>query len=71
MLGYAILSFAIDLKVLFYSNGRANKFILFMALGFLLLVNIMALYKIAGPLGNAAGVAKNDIDPLFRGLDYN
>jgi len=73
MVGYAILSLALDLKVLFFNRrgggGTVSKPLLFMALGFLLFINLMAMYTIAKPLGNAPKVAKEEIAPLFRGLD--
>lgn len=58
LVAYAVLSLAIDVKVLFFSGnnlagGKFNKYLLFMALGFLMFMNIMVLYTIAKPLGNA------------------
>jgi hypothetical protein len=58
LIAYAVLSLTIDLKVLFFSGnylvgGKFNKYLLFMALGFLMFMNIMVLHQIAKPLGNA------------------
>jgi len=73
MAGYAILSLALDLKILFYTKtgggGTVSKPLLFMALGFLMFINLMAMFTIAKPLGNASKVAEDEIAPLFRGLD--
>jgi len=73
--GYAILSLALDLKVLFFSRtgggGTVSKPLLFMALGFLMFINLMAMYTIAKPLGNASKLAEEEIAPLFRGVSYS
>jgi hypothetical protein len=44
MLLYAVLSLVVDIKVCYFSGHKVNKFLLFMALGFLLFVNLMALH---------------------------
>jgi hypothetical protein len=58
LVAYAVATLAIDAKVLFFSGdyvvgGRFNKYLLFMNLGLLMFMNILVLFQIAKPLGNA------------------